>query len=87
MKLHFPIMNIIITVIIITIIIIIITIIPIMRMIFYFLLIIVFRGRFPYLKLISYILLSYSVFAISMLTMRDWNFHATNTVMFLRFLL
>lgn len=36
-----------------------------------FLLFIVFRGRFPYLKLISYILLSYSVFAISMLILRD----------------
>ena len=46
---------------------------------------IVFLGRFPYLKLISYILLSYSVFTISMLILRDWNFHATNTVMFLRF--
>ena len=46
---------------------------------------IVFLSRFPYLKLISYILLSYSVFAISMLILRDWNFHATNTVMFLRF--
>ena len=30
--------------------------------IYYFLLFIVFRGRFPYLELISYILLSYSVF-------------------------
>ena len=37
-----------------------------LRTIFYFLLFIVFRGRFPYLKLISYTL-SYSVFAISML--------------------
>ena len=47
--------------------------------------IIIFLGRFPYLKLISYILLSYSVFAISMLILRNRNFHATNTVMFLRF--
>ena len=42
-----------------------------------------FCGRFPYLKLISYILLSYSVFVISMLILRD--FHAINTVMFLLF--
>jgi len=46
---------------------------------------IVFRGWFLYLKLISYILLSYSVFAISMLILRDWNFPATSTVMFLQF--
>ena len=30
-----------------------------------------FLGRFPYFKLISYILLSYSVFAISMLILRE----------------
>ena len=41
-----------------------------LRTIFYFLLFIVFRGRFPYLKLISYIPLSYSVFAISMLILK-----------------
>ena len=62
-------MNIITVIIITIIIIIIITIIPIVRTIFYFLLFIVFRDRFPYLKLISCILLSYSVFAISMLIM------------------
>ena len=37
----------------------------------YFLLFIVFLGGFPYLKLISHILLSYSLFAISMLILRD----------------
>ena len=46
-----------------------------------------FFGGFPYLKLISHILLSYSVFAISMLILRDQNFHATNTVMFFTVLL
>ena len=37
----------------------------------FFIFLIVFRGRFLYLKLISCILLSYSVFAISMLILRD----------------
>jgi len=39
------------------------------------------------LKLISCILLWYSLFAISMLILRDCNFHATNTVMFFTVLL
>ena len=43
----------------------------ILFLIFYFLFFIAFLGRFPYLKLISYILLSYLVFAISMLIVRD----------------
>ena len=40
-----------------------------LRTIFYFLIFIVFLGRLPYLKLISYILLS--SFAISMLILED----------------
>ena len=35
--------------------------------------------------LIILIILSYAVFAISMLILRGWNFHPTNTVMFLPF--
>ena len=39
----------------------------------------------PIIALIFYILLSHSVFTISMLILWDRNFHATNSVMFLRF--
>ena len=42
-----------------------------LRTIFYFLLFIVFLGRFPYFEFIFYILLSHSVFTISMLMLRD----------------